>query len=150
MTENTPQGKEEKLPSVIETKNKLSNKNEDNLGLKGVDVFKLLIAFTFVTVGVWAFYDYSHLPIYTRYLFPAVGIILGLILVLYWCDFGKRLVLYIKASIVEFKKVVWPVRKDSLRMTLFVVIFVAILSLFIYAADSLISWLFFDLLLKRG
>jgi len=35
-------------------------------------------------------------------------------------------------------------------MTIFVVIFVAILAVFIYAADSAISWLFFDVLLKRG
>jgi preprotein translocase subunit SecE len=37
-----------------------------------------------------------------------------------------------------------------MRMTMFVVAFVAVLALFIYAADSLISWLFYDVLLKRG
>lgn len=57
---------------------------------------------------------------------------------------------YFRLSWVEFKKVVWPERNDAVRMTLFVIVFVAILSAFIYAADTLISWLFFDVLLKRG
>ncbi|WP_085360700.1 MULTISPECIES: preprotein translocase subunit SecE [Neisseria] len=91
-----------------------------------------------------------HLSIYVRLIFPVVGLLLGLLVVFYWCDFGKRLITYIRESVTEFKKVVWPPRKDATRMTVFVVVFVAILSLFIYAVDSLISWLFFDLLLKRG
>ncbi|EGV36257.1 preprotein translocase, SecE subunit [Neisseria weaveri ATCC 51223] len=37
-----------------------------------------------------------------------------------------------------------------MRMTGFVIVFVAILSVFIYLADSAVSWLFFDILLKRG
>lgn len=57
---------------------------------------------------------------------------------------------YFRLSWAEFKKVVWPERNDAVKMTLFVVVFVAILSAFIYAADTLISWLFFDVLLKRG
>lgn len=56
---------------------------------------------------------------------------------------------YFKSSWVEFKKVVWPTKDEALKMTVFVVIFVAILSMFIYAADTLISWLFFDVLLGR-
>lgn len=57
---------------------------------------------------------------------------------------------YFRNSWVEFKKVVWPTRDDAVKMTVFVVIFVAVLAAFIYAVDTAISWLFFDLLLKRG
>ncbi|WP_232462241.1 preprotein translocase subunit SecE [Neisseria chenwenguii] len=57
---------------------------------------------------------------------------------------------YFRNSWIEFKKVVWPERADAVRMTIFVVIFVAILAAFIYVVDSSISWLFFDVLLKRG
>ena len=62
----------------------------------------------------------------------------------------EGLLSYFKNSWSEFKKVVWPTRDDAVKMTIFVVIFVAILAVFIYAADSAISWLFFDVLLKRG
>lgn len=57
---------------------------------------------------------------------------------------------YFRNSWVEFKKVVWPARDDAMKMTVFVVIFVAVLAAFIYAVDTVISWLFFDLLMKRG
>lgn len=57
---------------------------------------------------------------------------------------------YFRNSWAEFKKVVWPDRNDAVKMTLFVVVFVAILAAFIYVVDSAVSWLFFDLLLKRG
>ncbi len=57
---------------------------------------------------------------------------------------------YFRHSWTEFKKVVWPARDDAVKMTIFVVIFVTILSAFIYGVDSVISWLFFDVLLKRG
>lgn len=57
---------------------------------------------------------------------------------------------YFRNSWIEFKKVVWPNRDDAVKMTIFVIIFVAILSAFIYAVDTAVSWLFFDILLKRG
>ncbi len=56
---------------------------------------------------------------------------------------------YFSNSWLEFKKVVWPKREDAVKMTMFVIVFVAMLSIFIYAADTAISWLFFDVLLRR-
>lgn len=62
----------------------------------------------------------------------------------------EGLLAYFRHSWSEFKKVVWPSRNEAVRMTGFVIVFVAILAIFIYAVDSAISWLFFDVLLKRG
>jgi preprotein translocase subunit SecE len=111
---------------------------------------KLLIAAALVVGGIWAFYALPGQPVYVRAALPVVGVALAVLIVFYWCDFGRRLVRYVRDSVAEFKKVVWPPRKDAMRMTMFVVAFVAVLALFIYAADSLISWLFYDVLLKRG
>ena len=61
----------------------------------------------------------------------------------------EGLLSYFKTHGLSLKSV-WPTRDDAVKMTIFVVIFVAILAVFIYAADSAISWLFFDVLLKRG
>lgn len=55
---------------------------------------------------------------------------------------------YFKESYSEFKKVVWPKRPDAIRMTGFVVVFVAIFAIFIYGVDSIIS-LLFNLILVR-
>ena len=57
---------------------------------------------------------------------------------------------YFRGSWAEFKKVVWPTREEAVKMTVFVVIFVAILAAFLYVVDSAVSWLFFDVLLNRG
>lgn len=59
-----------------------------------------------------------------------------------------RLGRYIKESTVEFKKVVWPKRPEAIRMTLFVILFVAVFGTFIYGVDSLISLLFNFILVK--
>ncbi|MCQ9327299.1 preprotein translocase subunit SecE [Neisseria dentiae] len=149
MAENIPQDKEEKPGRLVRTESKLSERNHGS-GSKGPDIFKLAIAVALVAAGLWAFYSVQNLSVYVRALFPVAGVIAGLLIVFYWCDFGRRLIAYIRDSVAEFKKVVWPPRKDAVRTTFFVVVFVAVLSLFIYAVDSLISWLFFDLLLKRG
>lgn len=55
---------------------------------------------------------------------------------------------YFKASVGELKKVVWPKRPDAVRMTFFVVVFVAVFALFIYGVDTLITWLFNIVLVK--
>ena len=122
----------------------------ENPAFKSLDWFKLLIATLLFSCGLWLYYEMTQFSVYVRLIFVVVGLILALAVVFYWCDFGKRLVIYIRESIAEFKKVVWPPKKDATRVTIFVIIFVAVLSLFIYVVDSLISWLFFDLLLRRG
>lgn len=56
---------------------------------------------------------------------------------------------YIKDSISEFKKVVWPKRPDAVKMTMFVIAFVAVFAVFIYGVDTVISYLF-NAVLVRG
>lgn len=117
---------------------------------KILDLVKVCIAVIIVAAGLWSYYSLINLPVYLRVLLPLICIVIGLSIVLFWCDFGRRLIWYIRDSFIELKKVVWPDRQSTLRMTIFVIIFVAILASFIYAVDSFISWLFFDVLLKRG
>ena len=61
---------------------------------------------------------------------------------------GFRLFRYFKESATEFRKVVWPKRADAIRMTGFVIVFVAIFAVFIYGVDSVISLLFNLILVK--
>lgn len=56
---------------------------------------------------------------------------------------------YIRDSITEFQKVVWPKRPDAVKMTVFVVVFVAIFAVFIYGVDTVIAYLF-NFVLVRG
>lgn len=58
------------------------------------------------------------------------------------------LLAYFKDSWTELHKVVWPKRSDAVRMTFFVMVFVAVFALFIYGVDMLITWLFNMVLVK--
>lgn len=60
-----------------------------------------------------------------------------------------RFFVYLKDSIAEFKKVVWPKRADAVKMTMFVIAFVAVFALFIYGVDAVIAYLF-NAILVRG
>ena len=113
-------------------------------------LFKIIIALAIIVFSIW----FTN----SKYLFGSSEILRTTILstsvfaagiVLIWGNFA-RLLIYFKNSVVELKKVVWPDKAYATKMTIFVLIFVTILTIFIYLADFLISWVLFDLLMKKG
>ena len=60
---------------------------------------------------------------------------------------GKRLIAFAKDSWKEVKKVVWPTRKETLQMTLYVFAFVVIMSVFLWLTDKTVEWVLYDLIL---
>ena len=60
---------------------------------------------------------------------------------------GRQLVAFGRDSWREVKKVVWPTRKETTQMTLYVFGFVAIMSVFLWLTDKTLEWVFFDLIL---
>ncbi len=74
------------------------------------------------------------------------GIALAIILMAFSAD-GKRFIAYSKDSWLEVKKVVWPTRQESTRMTLVVFGFVLIMALFLWLIDKLVEWLVFSIFL---
>jgi preprotein translocase subunit SecE len=60
---------------------------------------------------------------------------------------GKRLVAFGQESWREVGKVVWPSRKESTQMTLYVFGFVVVMALFLWLTDKTLEWLIFDLIL---
>ena len=113
-------------------------------------LFKIIIALAIIVFSIW----FTN----SKYLFGSSEILRTAILltsifvagiVLIWGNFA-RLLIYFKNSVVELKKVVWPDKAYATKMTIFVLIFVTILTIFIYLADFLISWVLFDLLMEKG
>ncbi len=118
---------------------------------KKMDKVKFTLAIIVVLASLVGYYTLtSVLPNYILAAIPVVGVVIALGIVFFWCSLGKNLLAYIRESTVELKKVVWPERNDAIKTTIYVVLFVAVLAMVIWLADSLISWLFFDVLLKRG
>lgn len=120
---------------------------------KQQDNFKLLFAILLVFIGFWAYYNAAqyvpNLPSYLNIIYPAVGLLLAILIVFYWCSIGKRLLVYIKESFGEFKKVVWPTRSNAIQTTIFVIGFVSVFAIYIYGVDSFIAWLFSILFVGR-
>ena len=60
---------------------------------------------------------------------------------------GKQLLAFARDAVREVKKVVWPTRKESIQMTLYVFGFVVIMALFLWLTDKTLEWVFYDLIL---
>ena len=100
-----------------------------------------------VIAGVVSLFQYRpDIPSYMRNIIIAASVILIMVICV-WGNF-YRLVRYIRESITELKKVVWPEKSYTIRMTGFVLVFVAILATFIYGVDTMVSWVLFDLLMR--
>lgn len=54
----------------------------------------------------------------------------------------KRIFKFFKEVGVELKKVTWPTKKQMLKSTLIVLVFLLIIGLLIFGLDLLFSWLF--------
>lgn len=113
-------------------------------------LFKIIIALAIIVFSIWftnSKYLFGSSEILRTAILSTSVFVAGIVLI--WGNFA-RLLIYFKNSVVELKKVVWPDKVYATKMAIFVLIFVTILTIFIYLADFLISWVLFDLLMKKG
>ena len=113
-------------------------------------LFKIIIALAIIVFSIWftnSKYLFGSSEILRTAILSTSVFVAGIVLI--WGNFA-RLLIYFKNSVVELKKVVWPDKAYATKMTIFVLIFVTMLTIFIYLADFLISWVLFDLLMKKG
>ena len=113
-------------------------------------LFKIIIVLAIIVFSIWFInskYLFGSSEILRTTILSTSVFVTGLVLI--WGNF-TRLLIYFKNSVVELKKVVWPDKAYATKMTIFVLIFITILTIFIYLADFLISWVLFDLLMKKG
>ena len=103
---------------------------------------KLFLAAVLIVGGAIGFSFLSQQPLYVRGAVLGVSLLLSGVIVFFWCDTGPSLIRYIKDSVVEIKKVVWPPKNEAWRNTFFVLIFTAVLTLFLWLVDSFLVWLF--------
>ncbi|QDQ26396.1 preprotein translocase subunit SecE [Chitinimonas arctica] len=116
--------------------------------MENVDKLKLVGAFLLVAAGVAGFY---LLPLDQQAL-RVVAVVAGVLLaatVIWFSAPGREFVDYARDSIKEAEKVVWPTRKETWQVTGVVFLFAFTLAIFMWAVDSGLAWLFYDVLLKR-
>ena len=60
---------------------------------------------------------------------------------------GRQLIAFGRDASREVRKVVWPTRKESGQMTLYVFAFVVVMALFLWLTDKTLEWVLYDLVL---
>jgi preprotein translocase subunit SecE len=104
------------------------------------DKIKLLVAVLLVVAGVAGYYYFVDAPTVVRVLSVIAGVVLAGV-VAGTSGPGKQFFGFALDARDEAKKVVWPTRKETIQMTGVVMAFVIVMALFLWAVDSILTWL---------
>ncbi|MDM0122076.1 preprotein translocase subunit SecE [Variovorax arabinosiphilus] len=112
----------------------------------GADKAKLAAAVVLAVGAVVAFYLLSRQGALVQWVALLVGLAAA-VGTFASSESGRQLWAFGRDAWREVKKVVWPTRKEAIQMTAYVFAFVAIMSIFLWATDKTLEWVFFDLIL---
>lgn len=112
----------------------------------GADKAKLAAVLVLVIASIAGFYVLSNQGPIVQWGVLLVGLVAAAA-VFFVSEQGKQLVGFGKDSWKEVKKVVWPSRKETVQMTLYVFAFVVIMALFLWLTDKTVEWVLYDLIL---
>ena len=112
----------------------------------GADKAKLAVAVGLVIAAIAGFYALSKQGALVQWGVLLRGIAAAVVVFLV-SESGRQLVGFSKDSVKEVKKVVWPTRKESVQMTLYVFAFAVVMALFLWLTDQTLAWVLYDLVL---
>ena len=107
---------------------------------RGGDVLKLMAAALIVVAGFVAFYYFGNFPVWARWLMVLVALVAGSFVALQSAQ-GVQFWQFVQSSRIELRKVVWPSKDESWKLTLLVFVVVVILAVFFWILDSALGWL---------
>nr|WP_315228774.1 preprotein translocase subunit SecE [uncultured Albidiferax sp.] len=110
------------------------------------DKAKLALSAVLVVGALAAFYLLSKQGQIAQWAALIVGVVAAVVVFLA-SEPGKQLVAFGRDAWREVKKVVWPTRKETTQMTLYVFGFVVLMALFLWLTDKTLEWVFYDLIL---
>ncbi len=110
------------------------------------DKAKLALSVVFLLAALTGFYVLAKQGAAVQWGVLIAGLVLavGAFLI---SESGKRFVGFCRDSYREVKKVVWPTRKETVQMTMYVFGFVVIMAMFLWLTDKTLEWVFYDLIL---
>lgn len=123
----------------------MSNSNVETVS-SNADRLKLVLAVLVIVAGIVAYSMLEGQPAVLRVgVFLASVIVAGI--VAWTSEPGKRALSFGRDSYNEVKRVVWPTRKESVRMTGIVFAFVIVVGVFLWVVDKILQWVIFGILL---
>ncbi|MBU3658226.1 MAG: preprotein translocase subunit SecE [Rhodocyclaceae bacterium] len=111
-----------------------------------VDKLKFLLAGLAIVAGIAGFYLLDADAALLRGGAVLAGLVAAVVLVLTTGQ-GRQLAAFVRESIAEARKVVWPTRKETLQTTAMVFVFVLIMAIFLWLTDKTLEWVMIDLIL---
>ena len=104
-----------------------------------IDKIKIIIALTIVSASLYVYYSQDEVSLLFRVL-GVVGAVIVAFLIVATTEKGSSAIAFIRSSIVEMKKVVWPSKKETTQTTLTVGVMVVIVGIILWTFDQIIGW----------
>jgi preprotein translocase subunit SecE len=112
----------------------------------GADKAKMALAAALVLAAVAAFYWLGKQGAAAQWGALIVGLAAA-VAVFFTSEPGRQLIAFGRDAWREVRKVVWPTRKESIQITVYVFVFVVVMAIFLWLTDKTLEWVFYDLLL---
>jgi preprotein translocase subunit SecE len=102
------------------------------------DTALAILAVVGVFGGIVAFYWFDEAALPLRVGMVAIGLAAGAGLA-WFSSYGREFLQFAQAARVELRKVVWPQREETVQTTVVVFIFAALMGVFFWALDWLLT-----------
>jgi preprotein translocase subunit SecE len=103
------------------------------------DKAKLSAAVAVAIAGVVGYYLLANQASWMRWLAVAAGLVLAG-LVVNFSRYGAEFRRFLELSRIELRKIVWPTRDETIKVTIAVFVFVIVAGLFFWALDFVLAW----------
>ena len=110
------------------------------------DKAKLVTSAVLVLASLVAYYMLGKQGALVQWAGLLVGLALAVVVFL-TAESGKELVAFFRDAAREMRKVVWPARRETIQMTMYVFGFVLLMAIFLWLSDKTLEWVIYDLLL---
>ncbi len=107
-------------------------------GASAKDTALAILSIAGVLGGIVAFYWYDEEPLPLRVGMVVIGLAAGVGLA-WLSSYGREFLQFAQAARVELRKVVWPQREETIQTTVVVFIFAALMGVFFWALDWLLT-----------
>ena len=123
----------------------MSHQNVETVS-RAAERTKLGLAVLVLVAGIVAYSALVDQPGFVRVGAFVAGLIVAAIIV-WFSDTGRRVFAFGRESYNETRRVVWPTRQETTRMTAVVFGFVLVMGVLLWVADKLLGWVIYGLLL---
>jgi preprotein translocase subunit SecE len=103
------------------------------------DKAKLVVAILIVAAGVAGYYVLADQPSWVRWLAVTASLVLAAVVVAF-SRYGTEFRRFVELARIELRKIVWPTREETGKMTAVVLVFVVVAGLFFWVLDLVLAW----------